>query len=330
MRTGLKVLFIGGTGVISTACVARAVEQGHDVYVLNRGQSGTGVPGGATVLQADIRDLDSVRRRLSGHSFDSVVDFVAFTPEHVRADIGLFRDRTRQYVFISSASAYQTPPRRLPLTESTPLHNPFLEYSRLKAAAERELLAAYRDSDFPVTIVRPSHTYSPARMPLDGRWTAVERMRQGKDVIVHGDGTSLWTLTHSRDFARLFTGLLGDPASLGEAVHITSDELLSWNQIYESVAEAAGTVATIVHVPSEAIFAADQTWGAALLGDKSHSVIFDNSKIHAMVPGERKFTPFDVGAGEIVAWHDEHPELRVVDPAMDSLMDVLAAQYRVT
>src|SRR5690349_5203008 len=266
----LKVLFIGGTGVISSACAREAVDH-HDIdlYVLNRGQSATrALPPGVRELRADVRDAESVRTAVDGLDFDAVVDWVAFTPGHVRADVDLFRGRTGQYVFISSASAYQTPPARVPVTESTPLRNPFLQYSRDKIACEDLLVAAYRDEGFPATIVRPSHTYDKTLIPLDGGWTVISRMRQGKPVVVHGDGTSLWTLTHHADFARGFVPLLGHPRTIGEAFHITSDDVLTWNQIAEALAAAAGATARIVHVPSDVIAAADPEWRAGLLGDK--------------------------------------------------------------
>src|SRR5690349_20150714 len=229
----LKVLFIGGTGVISSACAREAVDH-HDIdlYVLNRGQSATrALPPGVRELRADVRDAESVRTAVDGLDFDSVVDFVAFTTGHVRADVDRFRGRTGQYVFISTASAYQTPPARLPVTESTPLRNPFWAYSRNKIACEDLLVSAYRERGLPMTIVRPSHTYDHTLPPFSGGWTVVERMRQGKPVMVHGDGTSLWTITHHTDFARAFTGLLGRHEALGEAFHITGDEAPTWNRI---------------------------------------------------------------------------------------------------
>ncbi len=238
--TGLSVLFVGGSGTISSACSWLAVEQGIDLFVLNRGCSTLRpLPEQATVLRGDVRDPASVRNAVGDRSFDAVVDWIAFTPEHVRADIDFFRGRTTQYVFISSASAYQTPPARQPVLESTPLRNPFWQYSRDKIACEETLVAAYRDEGFPATIVRPSHTYDRTLVPFDGGWTVLGRMRQGKPVVVHGDGTSLWTLTHHRDFARGFVPLLGHPRTIGEVFHITSDDVLTWNQIAETLAAAA-------------------------------------------------------------------------------------------
>jgi nucleoside-diphosphate-sugar epimerase len=326
----LRILVIGGTGIISSAVTRLAVERGHDVTVLNRGSRATRpLPDGVELVQADVRDPGSVRAALGDREFDSVVDWVAFTPEHVATDLELFTGRTGQYVFISSASAYQTPPERLPVTESTPLRNPFWQYSRDKIACEDLLVGAYRESGFPVTVVRPSHTYDRTSVPLDGGWTAVERMRQGREVVVHGDGTSLWTLTHHEDFARGFVPLLGDPRSLGEAFHITSDDVLTWNQVVRSLGEAAGVEPRIVHVPSDAIAAADPGWGAGLLGDKAHSMVFDTTKLRRVVPEFTTTIRFEQGAREIVAWHDADPARRTVDARTDAVMDDLVARFRV-
>lgn len=325
-----RILLVGGTGIISSAVARLAVERGHDVTVLNRGSNATRpLPDGAEVVQADIREPGSVRAALAGREFDAVVDWVAFTPEHVRTDLDLFAGRTGQYVFISSASAYQTPPERLPVTESTPLRNPFWQYSRDKIACEDLLVGAYRDSGFPVTIVRPSHTYDRTSVPLDGGWTAVERMRQGREVVVHGDGTSLWTLTHHEDFARGFVPLLGDPRALGEAFHITSDDVLTWNQVVRALGAAAGVEPRIVHVPSDAIAAVDPDWGAGLLGDKAHSMVFDTTKLRRVVPELATTIRFEQGAREIVAWHDADSARRTVDARMDAVMDDLVARFRV-
>jgi nucleoside-diphosphate-sugar epimerase len=327
--TGLRVLFIGGSGVISSACAELAVEQGIELTVLNRGQTrDRPLPTAARVRNADVRNPAQVREVLGDASFDAVVDWVAYTPEHVEADIELFRGRVGQYVFISSASAYQTPPSRMPVTESTPLRNPFWQYSRDKIACEDRLVRAYREENFPATIVRPSHTYDKTLVPLDGGWTVLGRIRQGKPVIVHGDGTSLWTLTHHRDFAAGFVPLLAHPRTLGEAFHITSDDVLTWNQITEALAAAAGCPADIVHVPSDLIAAADPDWGAGLLGDKSHSMVFDNSKLRSVVPGYRAVIPFEQGAREIVGWYDENPARQQVDTRLDAVLDKLAAAYR--
>ena len=325
----LRVLFIGGSGIISAACSRLAAERGIKLSVLNRGATHLRpLPPEATVLHGDIRDHLAAREALGDLEFDAVVDWVAFTPEHVQADIELFRGRTGQYVFISSASAYQTPPARVPVTESTPLRNPFWQYSRDKIACEDLLVEAYRQTGFPATIVRPSHTYDRTNIPFDGKWTALARMRAGKEVVVHGDGTSLWTLTHSADFARGFVPLLGHPRTIGDAFHITSDDVLTWNQIGEALAAAAGVTARLVHVPSDAIAAADAAWGAGLLGDKSHSMVFDNSKLRSVVPSYRAEIPFEQGAREIVGWHDEDPARQQADARLDAVMDKLVAAYR--
>jgi len=325
----LRVLFIGGSGIISAACSQLAAERGIKLSVLNRGATHLRpLPPEATVLHGDIRDHLAAREALGDLEFDAVVDWVAFTPEHVQADIELFRGRTGQYVFISSASAYQTPPARVPVTESTPLRNPFWQYSRDKIACEDLLVEAYRQTGFPATIVRPSHTYDRTSIPFDGKWTALARMRAGKEVVVHGDGTSLWTLTHSADFARGFVPLLGHPRTIGDAFHITSDDVLTWNQIAEALAAAAGVTARLVHVPSDAIAAADAAWGAGLLGDKAHSMVFDNSKLRSVVPGYRAEIPFEQGAREIVGWYDEDPARQRADARLDAVMDKLVAAYR--
>jgi nucleoside-diphosphate-sugar epimerase len=325
--TALDVLFIGGTGVISAASSQLAVELGIDLHVLNRGRSAhRPLPDGARLCTADVRDPAAMRAAVGDRDFDAVVNFVAFTPEQVQADLDLFRGRTGQYVFISSASAYQTPPARLPIVESTPLRNPIWPYSQAKIASEELLTRAYREEAFPITIVRPSHTYDRTSVPYDTGWTMIERMRRGKPVVVHGDGTSLWTLTHTDDFAKGFVGLLGSAQAIGESFHITSDEVLTWNQIHELLAAAAGAEARIVHVTSEAILAADETWGRSLLGDKAHSMVFDNSKLRRVVPGYVATIPFSHGAREIVAWHDADPARRRVDPGIDALLDRLAGE----
>jgi nucleoside-diphosphate-sugar epimerase len=329
--TAQRILFIGGTGVISTACSRRAIEQGFDVTLLNRGTTTERpVPDEARVLHADVRDAATVREALAGNEFDVVIDFLAFTPDHVQTDLELFAGRTGQYVFISSASAYQTPPARLPVLESTPLRNPFWQYSRDKIACEDLLTTAYREQAFPVTVVRPSHTYDHTSVPFDGGWTAIDRMRRGVPVVVHGDGTSLWTLTHHTDFARAFVGLLANPHAIGDTFHITSDEALPWDQIAQILADAAGVMPQIVHVPSDAVAAVDAEWGAGLLGDKAHSMVFDNSKVKSVVPGWVATVPFARGAREIVAWHDADERRQVVDRTLDATMDRLVAAHAVS
>jgi nucleoside-diphosphate-sugar epimerase len=321
----MKVLFIGGTGIISSACSELAVQRGIELYLLNRGKSNRPAAVGARLLHGDIRQPSSTRQALGSLDFDAVVDWVAYTPEQVQNDIDLFGGRTAQYIFISSASAYQKPPHFLPVSESTPLHNPFWEYSRNKAACEALLGETYQKDGFPMTIVRPSHTYDRTLLPFNGRYTVVSRMRAGKKVVVHGDGTSLWTLTHNTDFAVGFVGLLGNPHAVGEIFHITSDEWLSWNQIYEITARTAGVEARLVHVPSDLIAAYDPEWGAGLLGDKAHSMIFDNSKIRQLVPDFQPRIPFWLGVKEIIAWYDADPARQVIDPAVDEMQDRIIA-----
>lgn len=324
----MKVLFIGGTGTISSACSDLAIERGIDLYLLNRGKSPRALPVGATILRGDIRDKQSMIDALGSLKFDVVVDWVAFTPQHIELDIELFRGRTNQFVFISSASAYQTPPRSLPIVESTPLNNPFWEYSRQKIACEERLMRAYREEGFPITIVRPSHTYDRTRLPFFGRWAVIDRMRRGLPVIVHGDGTSLWTLTHHRDFAKGFVGLLGNRRTLGEVFHLTSDEALTWNQIFEICAEAAGCSAEIIHVPSKLIAAYDEGWGTSLLGDKSHSMVFDNSKLKRFVPDFAATIPYSQGAREVIAWFEADPARQIIDPAATQVIEQILAAYQ--
>ena len=324
----MKVLFIGGTGVISSACAALAVQQGIELHLLTRGMNTTrtATPG-AHLRHADIRQPDSVEAALGAETFDAVVDWIAYTPDHIHTDLRLFRGRTGQFVFISSASAYQKPPARLPITESTPLDNPFWEYSRQKIACETLLMQEHIETGFPVTIVRPSHTYDATKVPLFGGYTSLQRMKQGKPVLVYGDGTSLWTLTHHRDFARGFIPLLGNSAAIGEAVHITSDEWLTWNQIYHTLAAAQGVTPRLLHVPSDVVNAYDPAQGEALLGDKSHSLIFDNSKIKRLAPGFACTIPFAQGAQEIVAWYEADPTRQQINPAVDALTDRIAADF---
>jgi nucleoside-diphosphate-sugar epimerase len=322
----MRALFIGGTGTISAACVRAAIDAGHDVSVLNRGSGRRPLPPEVHEIVADIRDEDATRAALDGASFDVVADFLSFTPAHVETALRLVEGLCGQYIFISSASAYDKPPRRLPVTESTPLRNPFWKYSRDKIACEDVLVGAYRDRGLPVTIVRPSHTYDHALLPTSGGWTDIARMREGKPVVVHGDGTSLWTLTHSDDFAVAFTGLLGAPEAIGEAYTITGDHAPTWNQIYGWLGEAAGvTEPRLVHVASETIAAFVPDLGPGLVGDKAHSMVFDNAKIRALVPEFRTTVLFDEGARRILAHYDANPELQRVDPELDAAFDRMVA-----
>ncbi len=323
----LKILFIGGTGIISSACARLCAEKGHDLFLLTRGKSEREIPRGVKHLIGDISDRTSMRSLLKKHEWDAVVDFIAYTPEQAQRDIELFAGKTKQYVFISSASAYQKPPARLPITEDMPLKNPFWAYAQNKIYCEEILMKAYRDNDFPVTIVRPSHTYDEQTLPLKGGYTTIARLKQGKPVIIHGDGTSLWTLTHHEDFARGFTQLLGNRLAIGEAFHITSDEILTWNQIAEIIAEAADAEPKVINIPSEVLAQYDKEWAGSLLGDKSHCLIFDNSKIKKFAPEFRTAIPFSQGAREIVNWYEEHPEKKIADPYWDSLFDRIVADW---
>ena len=323
----MKALFIGGTGVISSACSQLAIDRGIELYLLNRGATQRPIPAGAHVLHADVGDRTAVAAALDGLTFDAVVNWITFTPEQAQAGIELFRGRTEQYIFISSASVYQTPPASLPVTESTPLDNPYWDYSQAKIACELRFMQAYREEKFPITIVRPSHTYDRTKLPVQGGYTVIDRMRRGKPVVVHGDGSSLWVLTHHTDFAKGFVPLLGNPHASGEAVHITSDELLTWNQIFQTLGRAAGVEPQLVHVPSDFIAAFDPVWGPSLLGDKSHSMIFDNTKIKRLAPGFTATIPFARGVEEILAWYDADPGRQRVDPAFDVLLDRIIAAY---
>jgi len=326
----LRVLFIGGTGIISSACSALALERGIQLDLVLRGRSPRPVPEGATVLTTEIRKVDQAMKVLEGRHYDVVVDWIAFEPRDIEMDLELFAGRCDQFVFISSASAYKKPVDHWPITESTPLHNPWWQYSRNKIACEERLMKAYRDEGFPITIVRPSHTYDKTLLPFDpyyAGYTVLSRLQRGAPIIVHGDGTSLWVVTHHRDFAKGFVGLLGHPKAIGEAFHITSDEVLTWNQIYKQVAHAAGCEPRLVHVPSTAIAREHPVWGAGLLGDKAHSVIFDNRKIRGLVPDYCATIPFAQGAREIVAFYEAHPEFEPVDPVVDQLMDRLVEQF---
>jgi nucleoside-diphosphate-sugar epimerase len=327
----MKVLYIGGTGIISSACSRLALERGIELYHLNRGRTVSGTPARATPgvreIHADIRDAASVRAALGNMEFDSVVDWISYVPEHLATGLELFRGRTGQYVFISSASAYQTPPERLPVTEATPLDNPFWEYSRNKIACEKFLRAAWETERFPFTIVRPSHTYDRTCIVMEGGYTNIARMLAGKKVVVHGDGTSIWTLTHHKDFAKGLVGLLGRGASVAETYHITSDEWLTWNQIFQLTGRAFGVEPRILHVPSEAIARHHEGIGASLLGDKTHSMIFDNSKIKAAVPDFDCRTTYAEGVQEIAAYYSANPSACRSDPAIDAVFDRIVSEW---
>lgn len=330
-----KILFIGGTGLISSACAELALARGMDLYVLIRGRTTKYIaPRGATVLTGDVRnDPAGVAELLKAHQFDAVVDWVAFTPEHIEQDIALFAGKTRQFVFISSASAYQKPLKGYLVTEDTPLVNPHWQYSRDKIACEERLTRAFRETGFPAVIVRPSLTYGPSQIPLcTGSWlypwTLIDRMRRGQPVIVPGDGTSLWTLTWNGDFARGFVGLLGREQLAGHAFHITSDEVLSWNDIYLEAAHAAGVEPKLVHIPSDLIAAYDPGSHGSLIGDKANSGVFDNSKIKRVVPDFVCTVPWSEGVRRSIAWFEQDENRRAIDHEANALWDRIIAGYQ--
>jgi nucleoside-diphosphate-sugar epimerase len=328
----MKVLFIGGTGLISQAVSRLAVAHNVELFLLNRGQHTVFAPEGVQEIHADIRDVAACQSVLQEHQFDVVVDWIAYTKEHVEADIQLFRGKVGQYIFISSASAYQKPPTHYLVTESTPLANPFWQYSRDKIACEEHLMQAYREMGFPVTIVRPSFTYGNTMIPAalnssKHPWSLVYRMKQGFKTVIHGDGTSLWTMTHNTDFARGFLGLMGNALTVGHAFHITSDEVLNWNQIHETIAAAAGVEASTLHIASDFIAEQIPELRGGLLGDKSISYVFDNSKIKKFVPGFQATVSFAEGMRRTLQWFSEHPEYQVVDEEWNHQMDSLIAAY---
>jgi len=325
----MKVLFIGGTGVLSSACSELAIARGIDLYHLNRGISANirKVQGAKTII-ADIRDVEATRKAIENYQFDVVVDFIAFEPEHIETDVELFSGKTNQFIFISSASAYQIP-ETLPVTEETPLDNPFWEYSRKKIACEEALKAAYAKTGFPYTIVRPSHTYDKTKIPAVGGYTVLHRMLQGLPVVLHGDGTSIWTLTHNTDFAVGLVGLFGNSNAINEAFHITSNEWLSWNQIYGILAAELHVKPIIVHIPSDVIALYNKEIGDGLLGDKAQSMLFDNSKIKRFVPDFNPQVKFAEGAKEIIKWYKENTINEEIDKDINDFMDRIIADYAV-
>jgi nucleoside-diphosphate-sugar epimerase len=331
----MKLLFIGGTGTISSACTDLAVARGYELFMVNRSVSKKyPVPEGVTVFQADIyADETRLARSLGDHHFDAVVDYLAYTVEDIERDIRLFRGRADQFVFISSASAYQKPPRNYVITERTPLDNPYWEYSRNKIACEDRLLFAYLEEGFPVTIIRPSHTYGLSQIPLgvsswQHPWTVIDRMKRGQKVIVPGDGTSLWVLTWNADFAKGLVGLLGNKKAIGEAFQITSDEVLSWNQICLEAYRALGLEPNVIHIPSELIGAYHPSSFGSLVGDKSNSVVFDNSKIKLFVPEYTCEVNWAEGVRRSLAWFEAHPEFQTIDDEMNSVWDEMISAYQ--
>lgn len=326
----MKVLFIGGTGNISSACTRLAVERGLELWLLNRGQSQAAVPPEAHLLRGNAKHLGEMKQLLEGHQFDAVVDWIVLEPADVERDIELFQGRTAQFVFISSASVYQKPPLHQLITEATPLGNPFWQYSRNKMACEELLLRAHWENDFPATIVRPSLTYGETWLPcaVGGHdYTVVDRMKKKKKIIVHGDGQSLWVMTHNTDFAKGLVGVLGKPLAIGESFHITSDEALTWDQIYLTMGKAAGVTPELVHIPSEFIHNLEPGMGAGLLGDKAYSTVFDNSKIKRVVPEFEATMNFAAGMEKSLRWFDADPTRKTTNEAADAAMDRMIAAY---
>ena len=324
----MKLLFLGGTGNLSTACAREAVAQGHSLAVLTRGQQADRLPAPVERIRGDAADAAALEA-VAARGFDAVVDFIAYDALAVKRDIRAFSGRVAQYVFISTASVYQKPPRHYVVTEDTPLGNPYWDYARQKIAAEDALREAHGTLAFPATIVRPSYTYGETWIPSasGSDYTVAWRMRRGLEVFVPGDGTSLWTLTHASDFARGLVGLLGQPGAIGEAFHITSDEVLTWNQIHETIAEALGVTPRLVHVPSDVIARIDARRGASLLGDKAWSLVFDTSKLRRVVPGYRARVPFAEGVRASIAWLEADPARQHID-ANEASERVLAAWRR--
>ncbi len=325
----MKVLFIGGTGNISTAVSRLCVQRGIELHLLNRGKRSSAIPGTKAII-ADITNAAELASTLKDHKWDVVVNWIAFREEDIQRDYELFGGKTKQYIFISSASAYQRPARNPIVTESTPLENPFWQYSRDKIACEMRLNTLHRQEGFPVTIVRPSHTYNTViPVPIGGwtEYTTVDRIKRGKKIIVHGDGSSLWVMTHADDFAKGFVGLLGNQKAIGEAFHITSDEVLTWDQIHEAVAEAVGRTAGIVHIPSETLAMFDEELRGSLIGDKGTSVIFDNTKIKRFVTGFNATVPFREGIRRTIAWFEADPARQIIRKERNEWIDEMVARY---
>lgn len=323
----MKVLFIGGTGVISTA-VTQLCAQKDDcqLTLLNRGKTGSEMPSNVDVIQCDVRDTAAYSAALDDTEWDVVVQWIGFTPDHVETDISLFNGKCRQYIFISSATVYEKPPSHYIITEEMPRLNPYSPYAQNKIACENVLMDAYEEKGFPVTIIRPSYTYGCTKIPCDisvTDYTLVSRMKRGKKVIVHGDGETLWTLTHNTDFARCFVGLFTHPDAIGDAFNIVGEEVLTWNQIYAAIASAAGVELQLVHVPSEIITRYWPDREAGLFGDKMYSMVFDCSKVRRLVPGWHSSVPFAEGVKESIAWHEADESRMVCDTDAEKHIDEL-------
>lgn len=324
----MKVLFIGGTGNISTSVSKLCVERGVELYLLNRGTKGVNILG-TKLIKGDIND-GKLQSSLQKQNWDAVVNWIAFTEKDIERDINLFRNKTRQYIFISSASAYQKPPSHPVITESTPLYNPYWDYSQDKIACEEKLNIAYRKENFPITIVRPSLTYDTVIPAAIGGWTEytiIDRIKKGQKIIVHGDGSSLWTVTHAEDFAKGLVGLIGHQQAIGHAFHITSDEILTWDQIYQAIANAAGAEVNVIHISSDFICQQEPSLLGSLIGDKSASVIFDNTKIKTFVPEFKAIIPFSLGIKRTIAWFEADPKRKIIKKETNDMMDRIINSY---
>ena len=324
----MKILFIGGTGTISSAITRQIISNNnHQLYLINRGTRNNNLSDNVTLIQADINDEDAVSEKIKDLNFDVIADFIAFTPEQLERDYRLFNGKTKQFIFISSASAYQKPLSDFRINEGTPLANPYWEYSRNKIACEEYLMKMYREKSFPVTIIRPSHTYDERSVPLgvhgrNGSWQVIKRMLDGKSVIIHGDGTSLWTMTHNSDFAKGFIGLMGNLHAIGEAIQITSDETLTWNQIYQCIAEKLGVTLNPYYVSSSFLAAiGDYDFEGSLIGDKGNSVVFDNSKLKRLVPSFIATKRFDEGVEDTLQYICSHKDCQNPDEEFDNWCD---------
>ena len=325
----MKVLFIGGTGNISTYVSRLCIQKGIELYLLNRGTRDVNIPG-VQIINGDISKPEQIIPLLKDHKWDAVVNWIAFNVNDIERDIDLFSNKTKQYIFISSASAYQKPPSHPVITESTPLYNPYWDYSQNKIACEERLNHEYQNKNFPVTIVRPSLTYGTVLPVIMGGWTEytiVDRIKKGKEIIVHGDGTSLWVVTHAEDFAKGFIGLIGHQQAIGHSFHITSDEVLTWDQMYNALADAVGIEANIVHISSDFIVKHEKSLLGSLLGDKSYSVIFDNTKIKTFVPDYIATIPFNQGIKRTLAWFEAEPKRQIIKEESNKMIDNILKAY---
>ncbi len=330
----MDILMIGGTGNISASIPRLLLTRGDRVWLFNRGSRREFEAMGAQYILGDLNDPEGMKRILAGRRFDVVANFFNFTADQCRRDFEIFRGNVAQYIFISSCTVYQKPLKTWPIREDTPLKNPFSEYARNKMASEFYLLERYREDGFPVTIVRPSHTYGETKLVgallswQDKQWTLADRILHGEETIVHGEGRTLWTLTHSDDFAAGFVGLMGLESTVGHAFHITSDEAMTWDEIYTTFAHALGVEPNLVHLPVEFIERNWPKFQGAFRGDKGESLVFDNSKLKRYVPGFAAKVPFHEGIRRSIAYHRAHPELMVVDPVYSRETDALIAKYR--